>query len=84
MVHEKSSKSLPPLRITKLSKKSQERQDEIQKYIYEANEWWNDCKFQWHCHKLEWVNPKSLNKREKPYSISSKEFYLNKNDRTAY
>ena len=30
---EKSAKGIPPLRRTKLSKKSQERQDEIQKTI---------------------------------------------------
>ena len=31
MVHEKITKGLPPLRITKLSKKSQEKEDEIKK-----------------------------------------------------
>ena len=44
---------------------------------------WNDWKFQLHWHKLEWVNPKSLTKRDKPYSVSSKRFDLNKNDTTA-
>ena len=34
---EKSAKGLPPLRRTKLSKKSQEMQDEIQKKVYKAN-----------------------------------------------
>ena len=38
----KSAKVLPPLRRTKLSKKAQERQDEMQKKLYEANKWWND------------------------------------------
>ena len=28
------------------------------------------------------MDPKSLNKRDKPYSVSSKKFYLNKNDKT--
>ena len=37
-----------------------------------------------HRNNLEWANTKSLNKRDKPYSISSKTFYLNKNDRTAH
>ena len=68
---EKSAKGLPPLRRTKLSEKAQEKQEEIQKYIYESNKWWNDWKFQLHCHKLDWVNPKSLTKRDKPYSVSS-------------
>ena len=72
MVNGKSAKGLPPLRRLKLSKKAQERQAEIPKKLYEANKWWNDWKFQLHWHKLEWVNPKYLNKRDKPYSVSSK------------
>ena len=35
-----------------------------------------------HWHKLEWVDPKYLTKRNKPYSVYSKKIYLNKNDRT--
>ena len=50
---EKSAKGLPPLSRTKLSKKLQEKQDEIQKKLYEANKWWNDWKFQLHWHKLK-------------------------------
>ena len=42
---EKSAKGLTLLRITKLSKKAQERQDVIQKKLYEANKCWNDLKF---------------------------------------
>ena len=30
------------------------------------------------------MNPKSITKRDKPYSVSSKKFYLNKNDITAH
>ena len=56
---EKGARGLPSLRITKLSKKAQERQDVIQKKLYEANKWWNDLKFQLHRNKLEWVDPKS-------------------------
>ena len=82
MVYGKSSKVLPPLRRTKISKKAQENQDKIQKKLYETNKWWNDWKFQFHWKKLEWVNTKSLTKSDKPYSVSSKCFYLNKNDRT--
>ena len=74
MVYVKSAKGLPPLMRTKLIKKSQEKQDGIQKNLYEANKWWNDWTFQLHLHKLEWVNPKALIKRDKPYSISSKSF----------
>ena len=34
------------------------------KNIYEAVNWWNDWKFQLHWNKLEWVNPKTLIKRD--------------------
>ena len=33
---------------------------------------------------LEWVNPKSTTKRVKPFSVSSKKFYINSNNRTAH
>ena len=69
--------------MSKLSKKSQENQDEIQKKLYEANKWWNDWKFQLHWNNFEWVDPKYLIKRDKPYSVYSKKFYLNKKYRTA-
>ena len=73
---EKSAKGIPSLRRTKLSKKAQERQDEIKKKLYEANKWWNDCKFQLHWNKLEWVDPKYTPKRDKPYYFSLKSFTL--------
>ena len=46
--------------------------------------WWNDWKFQLHWNMLEWVDPKSKPKKVKPFSVSSKEFYINNNDRTAH
>ena len=33
---------------------------------------------------LEWVDPKSTPKRVKPFSVSSKRFYINNNYRTAH
>ena len=33
---------------------------------------------------FEWVDPKSTPKRVKPFSVSSKRFYINNNDRTAH
>ena len=72
MLYGKSARLLPPLKRTKISKKAQERQDSIQKKLYEANRWWNYWKFQLHCKKLEWVDPKSTPKRVKPFSVSSK------------
>ena len=84
MVYGESAKGVPPLNRTKLSKKAQGKQDEIQKKLYEANKWWNVWRFQLHFHKLEWVNQKYLTKRDTPYSVFSKTFYLNKNDITAH
>ena len=49
---ETSARGLPPLRRTKLSKKHKKVRIKL-KYIYEANEWWNDWRFQLHWHKLE-------------------------------
>ena len=80
----KSAKGIPPLKRTKISKKSQERQDVIQKKLYESNKWRNNLKFQLHWNKIEWVDPKSTRKRVKPFSVSSKKFYISKNDRTAH
>ena len=54
------------------------------KNIYEGNKWWNDWNLQLHWHKLEWVNPKSNPKRVKPFSDSSKTFYIDRNDRTSH
>ena len=51
---------------------------------YESNRWWNYWKFQLHCNMLEWVDPKSTPKRVKPFSVSSKKFYINNNDITAH
>ena len=36
-----------------------------------------------HWNKLEWINPRSKIKRNKPYSVSSNTFDLNKGDRTS-
>ena len=71
MANEKITKGLPPLRRPKLSKKSQEKEDDI-KHIYEDNRYWNDWKFQLHWNKIERVNPRSQIKSLKPYSVSSK------------
>ena len=51
-----------------LSKKSQEKEDKITK-LYEANNCWDDWKFQLHWNKLEWVNPISQTKRNKSFQF---------------
>ena len=42
------------------------------KKLYKANKWWNDWKFQLHWNNIEWINPRSLTKSNKPFSVSSK------------
>ena len=66
------AKGLPPIKRSKLIKKAQEKEDDIKNKLYEANKWRNDWIFQLHWNKLERVNPKTLIKRDKPYSVSSK------------
>ena len=70
----KSSKGLTLLKISKLSKDHKTSIMKFKKKIYEANKLWNDWKSQLHWNKLEWVDPKTLIKRDKPYSVSSKKF----------
>ena len=81
---EKCAKELPPLKSTKLSKKSQERHDLIKNKLFQSNMLWNDWKFQLHWIMFESVDPKSTPKRVKPLSVFSKEFYINNNYRTAH
>ena len=42
----KLSENHPNLNISKLSKKAQEKEDEIGKNMQKANQYWNDCKIQ--------------------------------------
>ena len=44
--------------------------------------WWNYWIFQLHWNMLEQVDPKTTPKRVKAYSVSSKQLYINNNDRT--
>ena len=37
-----------------------------------------------HWNKLEWVDPKSTPKIVRPFLVSSKKFYISKNDRTTH
>ena len=84
MVYGKSARGLPPLKKAKLSKTSQERQDEIQNKLYESNNWWDDWKFQLHRNNFEWVDPKYNPKRVKHFSAYLKRFYIDKSDRAAH
>ena len=62
---EKSAKGLTPLRRPKLGKNHKISGMKF-KNIYEANKWWNDWKLQLYWHRLEWVDPRSISKRDKP------------------
>ena len=42
---EKLGQKLPPLKKSKLSKRSQKEEDEIKRRLTEANQKWNDWKF---------------------------------------
>ena len=79
-----SAKGLPPLRRSTLSKIAQDKEDEINKKLYEANKWWNAWIFQLHWKNIEWVNPRSQTKRNKHFSVSSRKVYLNKGDKTSH
>ena len=59
------TKGLQPLRRLKLSKKAQEKDDEIKKKVYKYYTHYNDWRFQLHWNKLEWFCPKSKIKRKK-------------------
>ena len=54
------------------------------KKLYESNRCCNYWKFQLHWNMLEWVDPKTIPKRVKPFSVSSKKLYINNNDGTAH
>ena len=54
---------LPPLKKSKSSKKYQKEEDKIKRRLTEANQMWNDWKFQIHWNKLEWVHQRSCDKR---------------------
>ena len=61
----KLGQNLKPLKKRKLSKKYQKEEDEIKRRLTEANQEWNDLKFQMHWNKLEWLNPRSRGERKK-------------------
>ena len=79
----KLNEKLPPLNKSKL-KNSTKMEDEIKRHLKTANQNCNDLKFQIHWNKLDWVNPRNIDKRKNPYCVSSKNFYLKDNNKTAH
>ena len=49
----KLGQKLPPLKKRRFSKKPQKEEDEMKRKLHEANQVWNDWKFQMHSNKLE-------------------------------
>ena len=76
MVCEKLGQKLPPINKIKLSKKPQKEDDEINRKLHKANEYWNDWKFKIHWNKLEWVNPRSRDEIKNPFCVSSRKIVL--------
>ena len=70
------NENILPLKKRKLGKKSQKMEDEIKINLQLANQNWNDCTFQIHWNKLEWVNPRSRIKLKNPFCVSSKKICL--------
>ena len=61
---DKLGQKLPLLKKRNLSKKCQKEEDKIKRRLTEANQEWNDWKFQIHWNKLEFVNPRSCDERK--------------------
>ena len=66
MVNGKSAKGLLSLKRPNISKNYKIRRMKLKK-LYKANKWYNNWKFQLHWNNLEWVNPRTFNKRNKPF-----------------
>ena len=60
----KLGQKLPPLKKRKLSKRPQKEEYKIKRRLTEANQEWNDWKFQIHWNILEWVNPRSRDEKK--------------------
>ena len=67
---------VPPLKKRKLSKKAQKDEDEINRKLHEANQSWDDWKFQIHWNKIDWVIPRSCDEQKNPFCVSSKKNVL--------
>ena len=61
---------------TKISKRVQNRNDLINRKLYESNRGCSDWKFQLHWNMLEWVDPKSTPKIVKPFQFLQKSSIL--------
>ena len=52
------NENITPQKKLKQIKKAQYKEDEIEIKLQMSDQSWNNCKFQIHLNKLEWVNPR--------------------------
>ena len=72
MVCEKIRSEATTTKEKEIKQKYQKEEDKINRRLTEANQEWNDWKFQIHCNKLQWVNPRSHDERNNPFFVFSK------------
>ena len=65
-----------------MRKKAQENKEEIKINMQMANQAWNDWKFQIHCNKIDWVEPRSRDERKNPFCVYF--FCLEDNNKTSH
>ena len=51
-------------------------EEKIRENIMEANDHWNDWRFQLYWNKLEWADPKKINSKNNPFYSSTHKFYI--------
>ena len=72
---DKLGQKLLTLKNSILGKKSQKKEDTTKRRLTEANQMWNDWKFQIHWSKLEWVNPRCHDERKNQFCVFFKKCY---------
>ena len=81
---EKLGQKIPPLHESKLSKKVPKEEDKTNRKLTEANQEWNDWKFQIHWNKLEWVNSRDCDESKNLLCVSSKRLCVKDNNKPAH
>ena len=74
LVYEQITREASTPKEIKLSKRAQEKEDEIKRKLHKDNQDWYYWKIQIHWNKIEWVNPRNRNEQKSPFCVSSKLF----------
>ena len=74
MVYEQIKREASTPKEIKLSKRAQEKEDEIKRKLHKDNQDWYYWKIQIHWNKIEWVNPRNRNEQKSQFCVSSKLF----------